>query len=94
MSIDAVEKMFILLGRALRDGGVFCLYGPFQCNGVFNTQSNADFDASLRLRDPVMGIRDIKRLDEFAVSAGMRRLRFYAVPSNNNVAVWRKGEPL
>jgi len=91
MSIDAVEKMFALLGKTLRDGGVFCLYGPFQRNGEFNTQSNADFDASLRQRDPAMGIRDIERLDEFASAAGMYRLRLYAVPSNNNVAVWRKG---
>lgn len=94
MSIDAVEKMFTLLGRALREGGIFCLYGPLQRKGVFNTQSNADFDASMRQRDPVMGIRDLERLDEFAASGGMRRLRYYAVPSNNNVAVWRKGEPL
>ena len=93
MSIDAVEKMFTLLGRALRDGGVFCLYGPFQRNGAFNTQSNADFDASLRQRDPAMGIRDIERLDEFAYAAGMRRQRMYAVPSNNNVAVWHRGGP-
>ena len=93
MSIDAVEKMFTLLGKALRDRGVFCLYGPFQRNGEFNTRSNADFDASLRQRDPAMGIRDISRLDEFASAAGMRRQRMYAVPSNNNVAVWRRGGP-
>ena len=93
MSIDAVEKMFTLLGMALRDGGVFCLYGPFQRNGEFNTQSNADFDASLRQRDPAMGIRDIERLDEFAYAAGMYRQRMYAVPSNNNVAVWHRGGP-
>ena len=93
MSIDAVEKMFSLLGRALRDGGVFCLYGPFQRNGEFNTQSNADFDANLCQRDPAMGIRDIERLDEFAYAAGMHRQRMYAVPSNNNVAVWHRGGP-
>lgn len=88
MGIDAVEKMFSLIGRALRDRGVFCLYGPFQRDGAFNTQSNADFDRSLRERDPVMGIRPIETLDEFAAAAGLRRVRWYAVPSNNNVAVW------
>ena len=93
MSIDTVEKMFTLLGKTLRDGGVFCLYGPFQRNGEFNTQSNAGFDASLRQREPAMGIRDIARLDEFASAAGMHRQRMYAVPSNNNVAVWRRGGP-
>lgn len=91
MGIEAVEKMFSLVGGTLRDGGVFCLYGPFKQLAAFNTTSNADFDSNLRSRNPVMGIRDIEELDEFADAAGMRRVRFYAVPSNNNVAVWCKG---
>jgi len=90
MGIDAVEYMFCLVGKALRDQGTFCLYGPFRCDGQFNTQSNADFDADLRGRDAVMGIRDIETLDEFAATNGLQRQRFYAVPSNNSVAVWRK----
>ena len=93
MSIDAVARKFTLLGRALCAEGVYCLYGPFRRRGEFNTQSNADFDMSLRRRDPAMGIRDIELLDEFAASAGMYRQRFYAVPSNNNVAVWQKRRP-
>lgn len=90
MGVDAVERMFALVGSALRVGGVFCLYGPFRTGGEFNTPSNAAFDQSLRQRDPVMGIREIEMLDEFAAAAGMRRARFYAVPSNNNVAVYEK----
>lgn len=92
MGIDAVEKMFSLVGEALRPGGVFCLYGPFRQGGEFNTMSNADFDANLRQRDVVMGIRDIEKLDEFALAVGLQRVRFYAVPSNNNVAVWVLGD--
>ena len=90
MGIDAVERMFELVGGALRVGGVFCLYGPFKAGGVFNSPSNADFDQSLKRRDPVMGIRDIEALDEFAAASGLQRARFYAVPSNNNVAVYVK----
>lgn len=92
MGIDAVERMFVLVGRALRAGGVFCLYGPFRQGHAFNTPSNAAFHDSLRQRDGVMGIRDIEKLDAFASAAGMRRARFYAMPSNNNVAVWIKGD--
>lgn len=92
MCIDAVERMFSLVGEALRPGGLFCLYGPFRCSGTFNTQSNEEFDADLRRRDPVMGIRDIETLDRFSAAAGLRRQRLYAVPSNNNVAVWQKGK--
>lgn len=90
MGVDAVERMFSLVGEALRVDGVFCLYGPFRQDGAFNTQSNADFDANLKGRDPVMGIRDIETLDEFARASRLRRVRFYAVPSNNNVAVFVK----
>jgi len=90
MGIDAVERMFALIGSALQTGGVFCLYGPFKVGGVFNTPSNADFDQSLKWRHPVMGIRDIETLDEFAAASGLRRARLYAVPSNNNVAVYLK----
>ena len=94
MGVEAVENMFSLLGQALRPDGVFCLYGPFRQDGAFNTESNQDFDANLRERDDVMGIRDIETLDQFAAAAGLRRTRFYAVPSNNNVAVWiKRGEP-
>ena len=95
MGIDAVETMFSLVGNALRVDGVFCLYGPFRCNGQFNAQSNADFDTNLRGRDPAMGIRDLEALDEFAAVNSLRRRRLYAVPSNNYVAVWRTtGDPI
>lgn len=90
MGIDAVERLFALLGTALMSQGVFCLYGPFRRDGAFNTQSNADFDVSLRERDPVMGIRDLEQLDEFAAANGLLRQRLYAVPSNNYVAVWQR----
>ena len=90
MSLAAVEKMFAIVGMALTGGGVFNLYGPFRQNGAFNAPSNARFDESLRLRDPAMGIRDLAALDEFAGDNDMRRLRLYAMPANNHLAVWQK----
>lgn len=90
MSFDAVMDMFALVGKALRPAGVFCLYGPFQRAGKFNTASNAAFDANLRSRDPVMGIRDLDALDELGAEQGLQRIALYAVPSNNLVAVWQK----
>lgn len=90
MSIDAVEKMFALVGAALTAGGVFCLYGPFRIDGRFNTASNEDFDAGLRRRDPEMGVRGLETLDEFGTAAGLERERLYVVPSNNFVAVWTR----
>lgn len=90
MSFDSVKNMFRLVGRVLPEGGVFCLYGPFNFDGRFSSESNAAFDASLRQRDPSMGIRDMAGLDQLAESSGMTRTRLYAMPANNHIAVWRK----
>jgi hypothetical protein len=90
MSFATVQKMFALVGSAMVDGGVFCLYGPFRQGGEFNTASNAAFDENLRSRNSDMGIRDIEALDELGVQHGLSRLRWYAMPANNHIAVWRK----
>jgi cyclopropane fatty-acyl-phospholipid synthase-like methyltransferase len=88
MSIDVVRAMFGLVGRVLPRGGKFCLYGPFNMQGEFTSDSNRLFDASLRARDPSMGIRDIEMLDQFAESAGLVRTAVYAMPANNFCVVW------
>lgn len=90
MGIDAVRRMFRVVGDALRAHGVFCLYGPFRVGGQFNATSNTQFDASLRQRDATMGIRDLEALDDFASACELQRQRLYAMPSNNYIAVWSR----
>ena len=90
MSIDAVARMFELVGSVLRAGGPFCLYGPFRQNGEFNAASNAQFDAKLRGQDPEMGIRDFEDLERLAAVNGLRRRQLFAMPSNNYLVVWEK----
>ncbi len=90
MSIEAVQKMFDIVGNALTDRGVFCLYGPFRQSGEFNTPSNAAFHRTLRSRDPAMGIRHLESLDDYARDNNMARARLYTMPANNHIAVWHK----
>lgn len=90
MSMPAVRCMFDVAGRVLSDSGVFCLYGPFNQDGEFSSDSNKDFDRSLRSQDSVMGIRNLEDLDDFADGSMMQRERLYAMPANNLLAVWRK----
>ena len=90
MTIEAVEKMFALVGNVLVDQGVFALYGPFRQAGQFNSASNEQFDASLQARDPAMGIRDLDELDAMASRGNLVRRRLYAMPANNHIAVWVK----
>ncbi len=90
MSIQAVRCMFDVVGRLLSPGGVFCLYGPFNQDGTFTSESNRRFDQSLRSQDPAMGIRDLEELQDIALSMAMHRERLYAMPANNMLVAWRK----
>jgi len=92
MSISAVHSMFDFVGELLPDGGLFCLYGPFNQGGEFSSESNQRFDASLRGQNSLMGIRDLEELDDFASERSMHRHRLYAMPANNLLAIWKKTE--
>jgi cyclopropane fatty-acyl-phospholipid synthase-like methyltransferase len=89
MSFQAVVCMFRLVGAVLNDGGVFCLYGPFNVNGEFTSASNERFNESLKLQNPEMGIRDLADLNGLAVANGLSESRRYAMPANNMLIVWR-----
>ncbi len=91
MDQASVSNMFAVVGAVLEPGGRFCLYGPFREHGDFSTESNAQFDASLRRADPSMGLRDLEALDADAASAGLSRIRRFAMPGNNLMLVYERG---
>jgi len=92
MHFPAVEAMFAGAGRHLNAGGLFVLYGPFMRDGRHNAQSNADFDISLRRRDPGMGIRDLNDLDRLAARGGLERIAELRMPANNYILIFHKRE--
>ncbi len=89
MSWDAVCAMFAGIGRCLRQGGVFCLYGPFNENGEFTADSNRAFDQQLRSRDPAMGIRDVRQLETQAAQQHIHLRQRHKLPANNQLLVFR-----
>ena len=66
-------------------------YGPFNYGNAFSSDSNRVFDASLRARDPRMGIRDLEAVDALARAAGFAPVDDVAMPANNRCLVWRRG---
>jgi len=92
MSPEAVAAMFALVGTVLQPNGLFCLYGPFRQDGKFNTPSNARFHDYLHEQDAAMGIRDLETLDDIAATSQLSRVRLFAMPANNHIAVWKKGQ--
>lgn len=90
MSVVNVESTFSFVSRVLHPGGIFCLYGPFNEDGRFTSESNEAFDASLRAQSPSMGIRDRLDLEKLAGRLGLSAVRRYSMPANNQILVWQK----
>ena len=85
-----VETMFAGVSVALEPGGCFCLYGPFNRDGQFTSDSNRAFDESLRARDPQMGLRDDRALQTLGSRCELKFAADYSLPARNRLLVWTK----
>lgn len=90
MAWQEVEAMFAGIGRVLKHGGILCIYGPFNYDGAFTSESNARFDAALRSQASHMGIRDAEAIDSLASRQGLQLEADHEMPANNRLRVWRR----
>lgn len=85
-----VQALFAGLPAVMAPQAVLAVYGPFNRNGQFTSDSNRAFDAMLRERDPASGIRDAEAVDALAASVGLQLIDDVALPANNHCRVWRR----
>ena len=90
MSWEMVVDFFQGVGKSLSENGLFILYGPFNYNAQYTSQSNANFDQWLKDRDRQSAIRDFEKLNTLAQQAGLILMNDYAMPANNRILVWQK----
>lgn len=92
MGWDEVQAFFRGVGAVLRGapGGMLLAYGPFNYGGTFSSDSNRDFDAWLKARDPRSGIRDFEAVDGLARDVGLELLEDVAMPANNRCLAWQQ----
>lgn len=90
MSWPAVQDMFTGIGKLLEADARFCLYGPFNYNGNYTSDSNRRFDIWLKDRDPASGIRHFEALDGLASANGLTLETDHEMPVNNRLLVWKK----
>ena len=84
------EGLFAGAARHLTADGRLFLYGPFKRDGAHNAPSNAEFDASLRSRDPDWGVRDVGDLRKLAAANKLRFLELIEMPSNNAILTFER----
>ena len=90
MSWEMVLNFFKGVGQVLDKGGVFILYGPFNYQGQYTSQSNANFDLLLKDNNPLSAIRDFEALNQLAQKVGLSLVNDFAMPANNRILCWEK----
>lgn len=75
--------------QCLKPGGLLVVYGPFVVDGQPLAPSNAAFDADLRQRNPLWGLRRLHDVQQQALHAGLRLEHTMQMPANNLLLVFR-----
>jgi len=87
---QATEGLMAGAARLLGKAAPLILYGPYIEAGVATAPSNLEFDASLKARNPLWGLREAEALDALASQHAMTRTARHALPANNIMLVYRR----
>lgn len=87
---EATLALLTGAGAILPAGGVLVTYGPYRRGGAHTSAGNEAFDASLRARNPLWGVRDIDTVADAARGEGLLLQEVVPMPANNFTLVWRK----
>ncbi len=90
MAWSEVQLLFARLPLVMTADAKLVVYGPFNYGGRYSSESNAEFDRSLRTSAPHMGIRDFEAVDALAHAAGLHLLDDVAMPANNRCLIWQR----
>lgn len=90
MSWPDVEQLFARLETSLTAHAIVAVYGPFNYDGKFTSESNAAFNDWLKARGAHMAIRDFESVNALAVAVGLHLIDDVAMPANNKMLVWRR----
>lgn len=90
MAWSEVERLFARLPEIMSGDCIVTVYGPFNIDGHYTSQSNAVFDGLLHERGGHMGIRDLAAVDALAAAAGLQRIALHSMPANNFCVIWKQ----
>lgn len=88
MPWEAVLSLLDGCARILPPGGLLVVYGPFNEQGEFTSDSNAEFDQWLKTQAPHRGIRNRQTVAEEAGQRGLQLTETLELPANNRCLVF------
>lgn len=90
MSKAMVEDFFKGIGEHLALHGQLCIYGPFNYNGQYTSDSNRNFDLWLYEQNIQSAIRDIEWIIDLANQQGIVLITDHPMPANNRLLHFEK----
>jgi len=90
MSWENVVDFIKNAGDLLPINGLLVLYGPFNYNHAYTSESNARFDIWLKQQNSQSAIRDFEAIDQLANKVGLMLQDDVEMPANNRILCWKK----
>jgi len=90
ISWPLVQNFFKFVEKQLMSNGILCIYGPFNYQSRYTSESNATFDLWLKSRDIHSGIRDFETICQLAKEAGLSLKEDIEMPANNRMLLFTK----
>lgn len=88
MAWPVVEKFIANVNHYVKEGGLLIIYGPFNYEGRYTSDGNANFDQYLRASNPQQGIRDIEQVVALANKNNLYLKEDNEMPANNRLLVF------
>ncbi|MFT5788661.1 MAG: cyclopropane fatty-acyl-phospholipid synthase-like methyltransferase [Shewanella sp.] len=90
MSKEMVSAFFHGVGQHLSVHGQLCVYGPFNYQGQYSSDSNRNFDCWLAAQNPQSAIRDFEWIVQLAAEQGLTLIADFSMPANNRLLHFEK----
>lgn len=87
---ECTQALMYGSARHLSPGGRLLIYGPFRVEGEHVSESNQNFDDSLRERNPSWGVRDQEAVIAEAQRAELSLQDIRLMPSNNRIILFER----
>jgi hypothetical protein len=87
---EATLALFNGAAALLKKGAMLFTYGPYILRGDFLSESNVEFDQSLRARNPGWGLREVSAVETEATTAGFKLVDVVRMPANNLSLFWER----
>ena len=86
---SCTRSLFEQSKKYLEKSNFLMLYGPFLSKEKLTSESNLNFDQSLKIQNPLWGIRNLENVNDIAFDNGFKLDNVIDMPANNLSVIYR-----